>query len=272
MTPKRRYSQGQMPRSLQDSESLDPAELSEVLDGLLEGWDEFVASTKLTARGTGSRRGRNRTETQMAVVLGLATHVHETARVLRTWMPEQLTVVQMPLVRATYESTLTAVWCDEVDDAANAMLNEEGRFRRRLADTLGKSQSGLPFAEAIALEEWTDLETSSRDEAKWFERLAERVALDNAYGYYRILSNYSHPSTRVTSEYVAAIDDSVQLRRSPKPLASFGWSAVVACCLVWAGTVASYCDPTRSRRSELRVAARRLGIPASLPLLRYVAT
>lgn len=47
---------------------------------------------------------------------------------------------------------------------------------------------------------------------------------------------------------------------------SFSWAHLIACCLVWSGRVVDYLDPVRTRRNDLRRAARNLGIKPELPV------
>lgn len=245
----------------------DGSDAVEALDELLAGWDQFVSTVKLTGRGTGARKGRDRTQAQTAVVLALVTHVHETARLLRQWMPDGLTVLQAPLVRGLYETTLTAIWCDEVDDAHTAMMNAEGRFRVNLAETLRSGESTRAAADRVAYQDWEKLATTSNAEAQRFIDLASRVALDNAYGYYRMLSHLSHPSITLAEEYIDSDGDSVIFKAHPDPLGSSrGWSYLIAYCLIWSGMVANYYDEGRTRRNAIRAVARRLEVAAELPV------
>lgn len=247
---------------------MNEAELVErALDELLSGWDTFVSDVLISPEGTGARAGRHRTEAQMCIVMGLVTHVHETARVLRPFMPEGLTIVHMPLVRSIYESTLTAVWCDEVADGAEAIMKEDGRQRRALQQALAGIDS-LQSSAPIPYQEWADVETPSADQARRFEKMAGEVDLDGAYAYYRVLSSLSHVSIMTIDEYVEDVDragaKSIEFIARPEPVGGSSWSYLVAYCLIWAGTVANYYDKTRMRRNELRRIARELGIRSEL--------
>lgn len=244
-------------------------EVLETVDGLLSGWDDFIRdpAPSLSRRGTGSRRGRDRTEVQVAVILALATHVHATAAYLRPVLGDQVTVVQMPLVRAIFESTLHIVWVDEVDDAVNAFVNEAGRSRRNLSASLARTHTLKDWADQIRHTDWVDLDTTSTDQAKHFERLAEDIALGGAYAYYRLLCQHTHPTVAVVDQYLVPEEFSpehITLRTTPTPLTPVPWTHIVASCLVWSGMVVNYLDPARQRRAELRRAAASLHIPAEL--------
>lgn len=246
----------------------DREQLIEALDELLDGWDEFVSTSHITWVGTGARKGRDRSEAQTAIVVGLVTHVHETARLLRPAMPDGLTIAHMPLVRSIYESTLTAVWADEVADGAEAIMKEEGRNRRALGQALNGIES---FKEGVPIPhtEWADVETPSANQARYFEQLAKEVALEGAYTYYRVLSGLSHVSIMTVDQYVEETqvgesEAGFRFIARPDPKGSETWSSLVAYCLVWAGMVANYYDASRSRRGALRSIARKLGINPEL--------
>ncbi|RXW31524.1 DUF5677 domain-containing protein [Propioniciclava flava] len=246
------------------------AQLAKAFDELLAGWDEFVETSHISWRASGARKGRDRSPAQTAIVVGLVTHVHETARLLRPAMPAGLTIVHMPLVRSIYESTLTAVWADEVADGAEAIMKEDGRQRRALQRAWEGIES-FKDGGTIPYTEWADVETPSATQARNFEQLAGEVALDGAYAYFRVLSNLSHVSIMTVDEYVEEIDSnhseaSFRFIARPEPMGGTAWSSLVAYCLVWSGMVANYYDETRSRRNELRHIARELGINAELPV------
>lgn len=245
--------------------------LTGALDELLDGWDSFAGGVRVSERATGARKGRDRSTAQMAIVIALITHVHETARLLRPFMPDGITVVHMPLVRAIFECTLTAVWCDEVDDGAEAIMKEHGRQRRALQGALEALPSFKNDGKPLPNQEWAEYQTPSGQQGRHFERLADEVALEGAYAHYRAMSGLSHPSITLADQYVTEIPSQeespdFEFNARPKPLGSVSWSSLVAYCLVWSGTVANYYDEDRTRRSELRRIAKLLGIKAELPV------
>lgn len=242
----------------------------EMVEGLVANWDQVVTTDgyMVTTRGTGARAGRARTEAQTVLITAYATHVHETAKLLLPYLPDRLTVAHAPLLRSIFETTLTLVWVDEVDDGADALMSEEGRQRRNIAknlEDLGRADwaTEIPHQEAV-------MESTSIPQGRHFEQLAKDIAFAEAYVTYRALSSLSHPSIQVADAYVGNRDDgSVFLRAQGKAMShgeSDGWGHVIASCLVWSGYVANYLDPARTRRSELRRIAKELGVPAELPV------
>lgn len=248
-----------------------PADVIQIIDELLAKWEAFISDpdTSLSGKGTGAGAGHDRTPEQVQVVLGLVTHVYATVRYLRPAIGDGLTIVQMPLVRSTFEATLTAVWCDEVADGARAMVNEDVRQRRNLAAELAKTHTLADLAQTVAHLDLVALETSSADQARQFQQLAADIAMDGAYATYRMLSHLSHPGIKVVDEYMVADDpanpEDVEFRREPDPMTSASaFAGILACNLVWAGMVANYYDPTRTLRNSLRAAARKLGVKPEL--------
>ena len=245
----------------------EPGSVIAAIDELLEGWDTFCESVRVTPVANGARRGRDRTMAQFAVVISLVTHVHAVAKVLRPAMPDGITVAHMPLVRSIYEATLTAAWCDEVPDSAEAIMKEEGRQRRNL-DVAMRSAASFASAKPIPHVDWAEVETPSAVQGRNFEKLADDVALDGAYVLFKILSSFSHATVRVVDEYLieGGGDLDMSFKEKPDPLGSEGWTLLVAACLVWAGMVANFYDPARTRRNALRAIAKRLEVSDELPI------
>lgn len=237
---------------------------------LLAGWTEFVnePSTSLS-------QWRSRSEAQVASIMTLTAHVHATAMLLRPALPDGLTVVHMPLVRSIFESTITVVWCDEVADAADGLVNEGARQRRALSRSLAASRSMRDLADQVSAAEWGVLPTSSTEQAKYMEKRCDDVALDGAYAIYRVLGGFSHASIETIDAYLDTQSftpgEPMSVKSNPGPLSSsHAWAHLVACCLVWSGMVVNYLDPARRRRNDLRRIARSLGTTPELSV-KYAA-
>lgn len=167
---------------------IDSDELTRVIGALLDGWVLSVADG-----GPQLSDWDGRTEQQVATMMTLTAHVHSTATILRPVLPDGLTIAHMPLVRAIFESTITAVWCDEVADGANALINEGSRQRRNLRDSLAKTRSMTELASMINVGAGS-LPSSSDQQARRIEQRCADVALDGAYAMYRMLSGMGHAS------------------------------------------------------------------------------
>jgi hypothetical protein len=240
--------------------------LQEMIAELLDGWKDFVSGT-----GPNLVDWRGRSEAQVATIMTLTAHVHATAAILRPAIPDELTIAHMPLVRSIFESTITIAWCDEVADAAQSLVNESARQRRALRSSLEKSRTMSEMADQISGTDWSSLPTSSSQQARYIEQRCDDVALDGAYAFYRMLSGMSHVSIETIDAYLDAESfipgEPLSVKSNPGPISSSpAWSHLVACCLVWSGMVVNYLDKTRSRRSQLRLVARALGIRPELPV------
>lgn len=242
-----------------NDEVVDP---TEVIDELFDGWrDRHTQSTDT------SKMRRQRSLGQVAAILSLTAHTYETAALLRPAMPDAVTMAHMPLVRTIYETALTVLWIDKVDDAAQAWLNEFVRQRGVLRETMAKSTSLAQYAAAVTHvdDDKPDTSGSVDSEARHFERLSQRLQLDGAYAYYRLLCQMTHPSATAADQYLAPSETSAfAFNPRPAPLEnSRTWACLVAGCLVWSARVVDYIDGS-ARRNDLRSCARRLGIKADL--------
>lgn len=242
---------------------VDSEALAELIDDLLTGWVRFVS-----ADGVSLSDWNGRTEAQVATIMTLTAHVHATATILRPVLPSGLTIAHMPLVRSIFESTITVVWCDEVADGANALINEGARQRRNLRDSLAKTHSMEEMAAHISTGVGS-LPTSSDHQARQIESRCGDVALDGAYVLYRMLSGMSHTSIDTIDAYLDGDTfrpgQPMSVKSNPGVLSSsFSWAHMVACCLVWSGMVTNYLDRGRTRRNDLRRVAHALEVTPEL--------
>ncbi len=238
-------------------------DLSGPLDELLAGWIEFVNGEPTM----NSWRGRS--HAQVATIMGLAAHVHNTAVLLRPAMPSDLTIVHVPLVRAIFEATITLVWCDEVADGAESLAREGARQQRGLIRALAGTRTLKDLADHISQVEWTEDQPASAAQGKFIEKRCADVALDGAYAIYRMLSALSHASTDTIDAYLVGDSPApgvpLSVTTNPGPLSSsVAWSHLVGSCMVWAGMTVNYLDRNRARRSDLRRVGRQLGIDPEL--------
>ncbi len=242
---------------------IDGKSLADLVDQLLDGWVQFVGD-----EGPELSDWRGRTEAQVATMMTLTAHVHATATILRPALPSGLTIAHMPLVRSIFESTITVVWCDEVADGANALINEGSRQRRKLRDSLARTHSMTEMATKISVGVGS-LPTSSDEQARRIESRCADVALDGAYAFYRVLSGMGHASIDTIDAYLDGDTfkpgQPMSVKSNPGVLSSsFSWSHMVACCLVWSGMVTNYLDRARTRRNDLRRLARALEVAPEL--------
>lgn len=247
---------------------LTPADVVTLIDDLLEGWE----TRHDRGQAIPFRARRAKTSGQVALTLALAHHAHRLIAKLRPALPDQLTVLDMPTVRAAYEASLKAVWVDHLPEAAEAMLNEEIRQRKVIRDEMSKTVSMAHLAELVkhADDEGFAPSPTARGEAQHVNQMTARLGIDSAYAIYRMLSQLSHPGGMVADFYIEEGEDENNLfafRPDPGAMGgSDGFTWTLAACLIWAGRAADHTDGNR-RRSELMAAARALGIKADVQLL-----
>ena len=95
--------------------------------------DELVASWSGRSEPFTARRKRRPWHAhQFAGVHALAAHVHRLYVPNTRLLDDGWVTEAMPLVRAAYESALTAHWIAQTDDGADAFLNEDVGQRRFL--------------------------------------------------------------------------------------------------------------------------------------------
>jgi hypothetical protein len=170
-----------------------------------------------------------------------------------------------------------ATWMALNSESVFGIYNAEVRRRRAVRVTVSKTMQFRDRLEHLP-ESDSELENvSSLPQAKNFEQLCGDLEPDGPtlYLLYRILSKTSHAGPYTIDQYMTAAepdpDDEGQpgdidaLHRLPlnpgidPPLASF----LAAASLVLAGRAVDFIDPARTRRSELRRAARTVGIRPS---------
>lgn len=233
-----------------------------VARGLLLGWD-----ARADAPLVGTRK-RKFNQQQLALAHGLCAHVHYLAGPALALLDEGKVLAALPLVRACFESAITAQWVTQTTDGAPAFVNEDVRQRRAQIPTLEKAVSSV-FREAapeIAARLVDRLESNTT--ARGFHNLCDDLVPGgaDAYSIYRVLSQYSHASVLVIDDYLQATDTGLALRSVPVEPNGATWTNLLAASLVWAGRAIDYLDKNHVRRSELRAAAASLGITSELQL------
>ncbi len=178
----------------------------------------------------------------------------------------------MPLVRQAFECAITAHWIAQVPDGMQAFASEHTRKRTALVADLrrARSETFRTGADKVAAHVLPELPSKSSGPARNFNQMCDDLALAgvDAYVYYRLASEQSHPSVFVADQYLESADkDGIVLLTVPRAtVADAGWLFLTAASVVWAQMAVNYCDPERRRRNELRAVARKLQIKAELTL------
>lgn len=204
---------------------------------------------------------------------GLAAHAYRVGERGLEMCESGSVIESFPLLRACYESAITAHWVAQNTDGAEALLNKDVQSRKAAAQTLKKARSDILRSGAHEFPGTTRelLKTSSQNQAKYFEQLCNDLepAGADAYTYYRLMSWYTHPTARLIDLYIQPSEDKTKLealRQEPEQMDADMWIHFLACSFVWAGRALDFIDDERLHRSKLREAARLLGIPDVLKL------
>jgi hypothetical protein len=231
---------------------------------LLAGWHARMETPLV-----GTRR-RPFTQPQLAVAHGLGAHVHYLAPPALDLLDRGVVLAALPLVRQCYEHAVTAQWVTQTADGAQAFINEDVRQRRAHIRTLERAVSNVfnDAASAISDTLVEELETSAT--ARRFDAICDdlRPGGADAYVSYGALSQFSHPSAVVVDSYLrlTVAPPGLGLAAQPEEPNAAAWTHILASSLVWAGRAIDYMDKAHHRRSELRAAARELGITSELQL------
>ncbi|MDQ1178661.1 DUF5677 domain-containing protein [Rhodococcus sp. SORGH_AS_0301] len=240
--------------------------LLEIVDELCSGWNQFLAVPDQQFA-----RPRDADEpAAAALVMALSSHVTELGSgVLTLARSGSSGMTLMPLVRAAYESAITAHWLAQLPDAAPAFINEDARNRKAIVRELpnARGQGFRDSVDAISRQIVPRLSTSSDAQARNFEGRCHDLDLAgvDAYLYYRAASSLTHPSILVADQYLRSIDSELYVSAHAQNMGD-AWIFVTAAALVWAQMAANYCDPQRTRRTTLRRIGRELGIEPELAL------
>lgn len=181
------------------------------LDDLQTEWNYLASSGqgKLVVRAKKVNGKRTRFDrTQSALLLGYCAHIMQLSMSIRLLLGEGHVVQSIPLVRMAYETSLTQNWVYiSGPDAPRAIANEYGRSRKNLQTTM--KESGVPHlvknADTLAGLDHETLDTTSQEQARFVNRMINdfRQGKD-LYSYYRMLSEYCHPSVTVADLYLSS--------------------------------------------------------------------
>ena len=225
------------------------------------------------------KRGERPNPGRFALVFGLAAHTHEVAvSALLLWRQGHQ-LAAMPLIRAAWESAISAQWVAQAADGAQALLAESARQHVAAAVTYikaGVREIAEAGARMIAEDYAEEQLTSSRPQGRNFQRLCEDFNGGPVlYAYYRYMSAYIHPRATVVDQYLspsATGDGIAALRTEPRfddeqrefssPALPFfaPWSMILAARAV------DFIDKSHHRRSQLRKLSKDLGVDSELHL------
>jgi len=233
-----------------------------ILVDLLNGW----------ARERGNGQGFT-TKAHIAVVgtvYALAAHTHQLGYAVLELLNAGFTIEIIPLVRAGYESALTASWIAQVPDALPAYLNRNHSQQKALRETIQKA-GWMAANQVIPADELEPYLVSgpSKDGASYVVKLcADFLGGDGMYALYRGLSWMTHPTAAVTDYYLEMRDGSdipvlhTTAKTSDEGPLLVTWVHVLCSSLVWSARALDLIDERSSSndRRRLRDAAKQLHI------------
>jgi hypothetical protein len=254
-----------VPRVANDEPTIEEELYRRVGEGLLGSWIE-LDNNPLTV----GRKGRPWTQAQLLGVHGLAAHAHRLYVPANRLLDEGWVLEALPLIRTAYQCALTAQWIAQAEEA-NPFLDQDLDQRRQAEHT---ALRGVPESvrggHSIAGMDLRDLEASAAGSARDFGRLCGDLIPggDSAYFGYRVMSMYAEPSVALVDEYLAsdAAGEFSGLMLAPREGNRGAWRGVLVATLIWAGRALDYFDMSHRRRTQLRTAARDLGIESALQL------
>lgn len=241
-----------------------PADVSDeevlaAMDELLVIWQSWVDAGTVILN---PRPEFQKSEPQAHMIVTLTTHLFHQANLIRPYLPDDIPITMIPVVRAALETALWVIWTDRHADAAEAAMNRSEHQRRSLIRTLNDSSLVPLEVGTIELDEWTDLETSVGPQAKSLEQMTRSLNLIDLYALYRMYSSVSHPGIDLVDAYLLDIEDgTVRYRTHAKPDFRSGiTSRILPLLLLRCARIVNHMSQDKHRRRDLHRIARRLNV------------
>lgn len=203
-------------------------------------------------------------------VSGLAAHAYRTGEVASQLITDGLWLEAASLVRLSFECAITAQWTALVPDGAQALLNEDYRSRRTMAETLRQSDSWAASWLDVPDPADEDHESFSNAQARSFKQMCDDLEPGGAeaYTYYRTLCWFSHATNYVADRYSEKKYPPLRLRRTPRADDAtaylFRYFGVLA--LVTSAAALNHLDADRAHSSEIKRIADAVGVAAQARL------
>jgi hypothetical protein len=208
-------------------------------------------------------------------VNGLAAHAYRTGEVGNRLLREGLWLESAPIVRTSYECAITARWAAQIPDGIQALLNEDYRSRRNMADSLQRSESWTASGLVVRAPDDEDHETFSNLQARNFKQMCDDLSPGGAeaYSFYRTLCWYSHPTNYVADCYTDLLraqcgSPRLRLRRTPRPEKGLAHTFHYFCAvsLVTAASAMNFLDADKMHNDQIVQIAERVGIAPDMRL------
>ncbi|MBN6812669.1 hypothetical protein [Kocuria marina] len=210
---------------------------------------------------------------RMVIATGLAYQGHEQAKAYAAAWDAVSEYALVPLVRAVYETAVTAQWLMLVPGGWKAVANEYRRSELAFIRTL----------RAVGVEDWTDAadraaerlaaqgevwETPHGRQARHFEQMCRDLDFPDGYLWFRMLSNAAHASIYSAGPWVRepAVEGGPVRVTAPQRDPEAGWLSYVVTSLLLLADVQAQLEADQQWREDLAALARKWGTRASLAL------
>lgn len=238
----------------------------EQLGRLMASWDDHVSGHDGDLGFELGRRGKKLEWDTAAVVLGLAAHCHELARVVVAMEGTAAAWTLVPTVRTMMESAVAANWVLKNEEGARAFAHRAADERRLAADDMGAMKGAVWKGASGRVKQRPDLlrKSSSTAVARNFKRMCHDIedVGPEIYLVYRALSWYAHPGMPVAGLYFREIGARPGIAFTGVQPSAHGHALLLttaARAVLWAGGAVDSMDRQgRVRGPVLREAGRAL--------------
>lgn len=258
-----------------------PADPQPLLNELVELWENGRGVDRHSNPTLSAGRGH------FLGVFSLAYHVRTIAEPAANLISQGNTVAAMPLVRAAYETALTAQWAALTKHSIETLLHVHDQSLKTLADDLASAASPALLAsvndEPYKGTDVEHLDSSAYAAARRFKTMCEDLMPQGSdkYVFYRFMSLGVHPGVNVMNQYLISDGpeggpDTVKLRAEPLQRGLVEWMGFLAASLLWALTAVDYLERGNPNKRPLDDVGARMQVTPMLALtqearVRYFA-
>ena len=216
-------------------------------------------------------------------VFSLAYHVRTIAQPAANLITESNTIAAMPIVRAAYETALTAQWSALTKHSTEALLQVHDQSMTTLSRDLRRAESPTLLA-AVNDRPNEDADVERIDSiayaaARRFQTMCDDLMPrgSDKFVFYRFMSLGVHPGVNVMNQYLISEgpeDDpeSVKVRAQPLQRGLVEWMGFLAASTLWALAAVDHLELRNPNRERLREIGARLEVTPMLALTSEART
>jgi len=242
-----------------------------LLNELLELWDSGRDQSRRSNPALCVGRGH------FLGVFSLAYHVRTIAEPAANLITESNTIAAMPIVRAAYETALTAQWAALTKHSTETLLQVHDKSLTTLAGDLRRAESPTLLAavndqpqEGAGVER---IDSTAYAAARRFQTMCDDLMPrgSDKYVFYRFMSLGVHPGVNVMNQYLInegleGEPESVKLRTQPLQRGLVEWMGFLAASALWAFTAVDYLELRNPNGERLRDIGARMEVTPMLAL------